>query len=93
MPGWGAKSTAAVLRRYGHIEHIPSSARDWHVAAATPASLAESLRENFERALLFRELATLRTDVRVFDSVDELRWRGANPGVRGDWSPPERGRE
>ncbi len=77
--GWGAKSTAAVLSHYQHIEQVPSSARDWHAHVAAPADLAESLRVNYELALLFRDLATLRTDVAVFDSVDQLHWRGPTP--------------
>ncbi len=76
LRGWGAKSTAAVLWRYEHLEHIPAEARDWHVGVAAPAELAHTLQANFVHALLFRDLATLRTDIPVFDSVDDLRWRG-----------------
>ena len=76
LPGWGAKSTALVLAKYGHIEMIPPNARDWHVAVSSPAKLAESLQRDRERALLFRTLATLRTDIDVFDDVDALRWNG-----------------
>ncbi len=76
LRGWGAKTTAAVLSRYGHLEQIPSRARDWHVNIAAPAELAETLRSHYELALLFRDLATLRTEVAVFEDVDQLRWRG-----------------
>jgi 5'-3' exonuclease len=76
LPGWGAKSTAAVLARFGHLESIPADPRDWHVNAANAASLSATLETNRTRAFLFRDLATLRTDVPVFDSVDELRWQG-----------------
>lgn len=76
LRGWGAKSTAAVLSRYHHLEQIPAEARDWHVGVAAPAELAQTLQRNFGDALLFRDLATLRTDVPVFASVDDLRWRG-----------------
>ncbi len=79
LRGWGAKSTAAVLSRYGHIEDIPSRARDWHVLVKAPEELAESLQANHDLALLFRDLATLRTHIAVFDSVDQLRWRGPTP--------------
>lgn len=79
LPGWGAKSAAAVLARFGHIEGIPADARDWHVNAASPATLARTLERDRELALLFRDLATLRTDIRLFDSVDELRWAGPTP--------------
>lgn len=79
LPGWGAKSTAAVLHAYGHLEQIPAKAKDWKAGVAAPAGLAQVLQENWERALLFRTLATLRTDIPVFESVDELRWRGPTP--------------
>jgi 5'-3' exonuclease len=76
LPGWGPKSTAAVLARFGHIEDIPSDWRTWGVNAANPAALATTLNRDRERAMLFRELATLRADLRVFENVDELRWMG-----------------
>ncbi len=76
LRGWGAKSTAAVLARYEHLEQIPAHARDWHVRVAAPAELAQTLQANFSDAMLFRDLATLRTKVPVFDSVDDLRWGG-----------------
>ncbi len=76
LQGWGAKSTAIVLSRFGHIPSIPKDARAWGVTVASPATLASSLRENYELAMLFRDLATLRIDIPVFDSVDQLRWTG-----------------
>src|SRR5664279_2539538 len=76
LPGWGAKSTAAVLARFGHIESIPESARDWHVNVAGSVTLADTLARNRELALLFRTLATLRIDIPLFDNVDDLRWTG-----------------
>ena len=76
LAGWGAKSSAAVLAKYGHLESIPSDWRAWGVNAASPASLARVLEEQRERALLFRTLATLRTDIELFESVDQLRWTG-----------------
>jgi 5'-3' exonuclease len=80
LPGWGAKSAAAVLARYGHLEEIPADWRTWGVNAANPARLARTLAEERDRALLFRRLATLRTDIPVFDSVDDLEWTGPTPG-------------
>jgi 5'-3' exonuclease len=74
LRGWGAKSAAAVLARYGHLESIPDDWHTWGVNAANPAALARTLASERERALLFRTLATLRTDIAVFDSVDELQW-------------------
>jgi 5'-3' exonuclease len=76
LQGWGAKSTAAVLGKYGHIENIPDDWRTWGVNAASPAALAMTLARDRDRALLFRTLATLREDVPLFDTVDELRWEG-----------------
>jgi 5'-3' exonuclease len=79
LPGWGAKSTAAVLARFGHLECIPGDYREWHVNAASPAALARTLIEWRDRAFLFRTLATLRTDIALFNDVEELRWTGPTP--------------
>ena len=79
LPGWGPKSTAAVLNRYGHIESIPENYRDWGVNAASPAGLAHTLARSRDQALLFRTLATLRTDAITLNDVDELRWTGPTP--------------
>ena len=76
LPGWGAKSTAAVLRRYVHLEAIPDDWRTWGVNAASPAALAAILARDRKQAFLFRDLATLRSDIPLFDSVDELQWTG-----------------
>jgi 5'-3' exonuclease len=76
LRGWGAKSTAAVLGRFLHLESIPGDSRDWHVNAANAASLARTLAEEGERALLFRKLATLRTDIELVEDVEALRWAG-----------------
>jgi 5'-3' exonuclease len=79
LPGWGAKSTAAVLAKFRHIEDIPDDWHTWHVNAAGAAKLAATLAAERERALLFRTLATLRTDLPLFQSVDELKWNGPTP--------------
>jgi 5'-3' exonuclease len=79
LPGWGAKSAAAVLARYGHLESIPADWRTWGVNAASPAALAATLDRERDRALLFRTLATLRTDIPVFEAVDDLQWKGPTP--------------
>ena len=76
LPGWGAKSTAAVLAKFGHLEAIPADWREWHVNAFNAGTLANTLLRERDRALLFRTLATLRTDIDLFESVDELRWTG-----------------
>ena len=76
LAGWGAKSTAAVLAKFGHIESIPESAREWHVNVLNTSSLADTLVRDRRLALLFRTLATLRSDIPLFDNVDRLRWAG-----------------
>jgi 5'-3' exonuclease len=79
LRGWGAKSTAAVLARFGHLERIPADWRAWRVNAANPAALALTLERDRPLALLFRDLATLRTNVPTFDTVDALEWSGPRP--------------
>jgi 5'-3' exonuclease len=76
LRGWGAKSAAAVLRRFGRLEQIPQDWRTWGVDAARPGALAATLAAERDRAFLFRDLATLRTHLPLFQSVDELRWEG-----------------
>ena len=76
LAGWGAKSAAAVLARFDHLEGVPQDWRAWHVNVANPRALSETLREDWEKAMLFRDLATLRNDIPLFASVDELRWTG-----------------
>jgi 5'-3' exonuclease len=77
IPGWGAVSTAAVLRRYTHLEDIPDSIARWDVSVRGAPSLAASLREHRSDAVLFRELATLSLDAPLPQtSVAELRWDG-----------------
>ena len=76
LPGWGPKSTAAVLAKFGHLEGIPADSAEWHVNAANANALAHTLVQQREQALLFRTLATLRTEIPVFDDVEELRWDG-----------------
>ena len=79
LRGWGPKSAAAVLARFSHLEAIPADWRDWHANVASPASLARTLIEHQALALLFRRLATLRTDIVLFDDVEQLRWNGPTP--------------
>ncbi|HYL76393.1 MAG TPA: 5'-3' exonuclease H3TH domain-containing protein [Bryobacteraceae bacterium] len=80
LRGWGPKSSAAVLSKYGHIEAIPDDWREWGVNAANAGALAHTLASERDQALLFRTLATLRTDIELFDNVDQLRWDGPKPG-------------
>jgi 5'-3' exonuclease len=79
LKGWGAKSSAAVLAKFVHLESIPLDYREWHVNAANASALAGTFCRERDRALLFRTLATLRTDIALFNEVDELRWNGPTP--------------
>jgi 5'-3' exonuclease len=79
LRGWGAKSSAAVLSKFGRLESIPPDWRDWHVNVVNASALADTLSREREKALLFRTLATLRTDTKLFDDVEQLRWNGPTP--------------
>jgi 5'-3' exonuclease len=78
LPGWGKKSAATVLNRYGSIEQIPASADDWEVPVRGATRLAAILAERRSEALLYRDLIDLATDVPLRQSVADLDWRGAN---------------
>ena len=79
LPGWGAKSTAGVLSRFGRLEDIPDDWRSWSANVMNPAALSRTLLRERERAFLFRRLATLRTDIPLFAGVDESQWKGPTP--------------
>ena len=76
LQGWGEKSAAAVLAKFKRLEDIPADWQEWRVNASRAAALAATLERDRELAYLFRTLATLKTDIPVFDSVDALRWDG-----------------
>jgi len=80
LAGWGAKSSAAVLRKFLHLESIPKDCREWRVNATNASALADTLCREWDHAVLFRRLATLRTDFTLFKDVNELRWNGPTPG-------------
>ena len=82
LPGWGAKSAAAVLAKYGHIEAIPASVADWDIPLRASAVLAGTLREQRDRAMLFKDLATLRTDIPIDASAASLEWHSPTPSFR-----------
>jgi 5'-3' exonuclease len=102
LKGWGAKSSAAVLAKFHHLESIPADSKDWFVNATNAGALAATLVREREQALLFRTLATLRTDIPLFENVDgalerdrrrsSIRWRrswmrrGPRSRVTGDAS-------
>jgi 5'-3' exonuclease len=79
LPGWGAKSSAAVLAKFEHLESIPADFREWRVKAASAKTLADTLVRERDQAMLFRRLATLRTDIALFEDVEQLRWNGPTP--------------
>ena len=76
LAGWGAKSTAAVLAQYTHLDEIPTSEEDWTMKVRSAPRLAATLRDNMAAALLYRDLATLRTDADIPQSLDDLKWKG-----------------
>lgn len=79
LPGWGPKSSAGVLAKFRHLEQIPLNFLDWRVNVANVSTLSSTLRREWDRALLFRTLATLRTDLPLFSNIDALRWAGPRP--------------
>ena len=79
LSGWGERSTAVVLGLYRHLETVPLEPSDWQVWVRGADRLAATLRENFKLALLFRDLATLRTKEPTITSLDEVFWRGPGP--------------
>jgi 5'-3' exonuclease len=96
ISGWGAKSTAAVLAKFKHIEAIPKDPKKLPLGLGRATTLIENLQNNYDDALLFRELSTLRRDVPLKEKLDDLRWRGAHPHLKkfcrelGDERIPER---
>jgi 5'-3' exonuclease len=99
IPGWGAKSASAVLAHYKHMESIPDDPLKWKVgsiSAGRAASLAASLSQRREEALLYKTLATIREDVPFIENLNDLKWQGAYPQLRkiclqmGDERIPER---
>jgi 5'-3' exonuclease len=76
LPRWGEKSASAVLGRYVRLEEIPDDHRDWECDVRGGLSLAASIRDGRQDAMLYRTLATLRTDVPLAESLDDLQWRG-----------------
>ena len=81
LPGWGAKSAATVLARYGHITEIPLDPAQWDIEVRGGARLARSLRENFNDAVLFRRIATVDLAAPVAATVDDLAWSGPAAGL------------
>jgi len=81
IPGWGAKSASVVLSRFEHLESIPDDPGKWRLSSVSPgraASLAASLAQRREEALLYRQLATVREDVPLKEKLGDLKWQGAH---------------
>jgi 5'-3' exonuclease len=76
VPRWGAKSSSRLLERYRHLEEIPIEASAWEMKVRGALSLAESLNAHREEVILYRTLATLRTDVPLKENLDHLKWEG-----------------
>ena len=96
IQGWGEKSTSAVLSKYKHLESIPGNPNKLGLGLGRATTLVENLQQNYQDALLFKELSTLRTDVPLKENLNDLKWQGAYPRLKkfchelGDERIPER---
>jgi len=81
LPGWGPKTAAALLARYGRLEDIPSLEEGWAVRVRGADGAGQVLRDKRAEALLYRQLARLRTDVPLTETLDDLCWRGSRRGL------------
>lgn len=96
IQGWGAKSTSTVLAKFKHIESIPKDPKKLPLGLGRATTLVENLQQNYKDALLFKELATVREDVPLKETLNDLKWQGAYPRLRkicqefGDERIPER---
>jgi 5'-3' exonuclease len=83
LPGWGPKAAALTFSRFPHFEDVPKNWRDWDSSIRGAQRLAGVLFDQWDDALLYRTLATLRLDAPVFAAVDDLKWRGPSPDFAG----------
>jgi len=96
IKGWGAKFTGAVLAKFKHIESIPKDPEKLPLSLGRATTLVNNLQENYEDALLFKKLSTLREDVPLKEKLSDLKWQGAYPRLKklchelGDDRIPER---
>jgi len=96
IKGWGEKSTSTVLAKFKHIESIPKDPNKLGLGLGRATTLVENLQQNYQDALLFRELSTLRVDVPLKENLTDLKWQGAYPRLKklchelGDERIPER---
>jgi len=82
IQGWGAKSTSTVLAKFKHIESIPKDPKKLPLGLGRATTLVENLQQNYEDALLFKELSTLRRDVPLKETLNDLKWQGAYPRLK-----------
>ena len=82
VAGWGAKAAALTLSQYPHLEDVPKNWQEWHPSIRRARALSEALFRAWNDAILFRTLATLRLDVPVFETVEDLCWKGPKPNFR-----------
>ena len=82
IKGWGEKSTATVLAKFKHIESIPKDPQKLGLGLGRATTLVENLQTNYQDALLFRELSTLRTDIPLKENLNNLKWQGAYPRLK-----------
>jgi 5'-3' exonuclease len=81
LAGFGAKSAATLLARWGHIEAVPPLSADWDVSIRNAGKLARTLQDELDLALLFRRIATVELDAPTIDDVDDLAWTGPTPDL------------
>ncbi|HVA09476.1 MAG TPA: 5'-3' exonuclease H3TH domain-containing protein [Acidimicrobiales bacterium] len=81
LPGWGARSAAVVLARFGHLADIPEDPAAWDISVRGAERLAGALRDGRDLARLFLDLATLRVERSIVPSVSAMRWSGPGPGL------------
>jgi hypothetical protein len=85
-----------VLAKFKHIESIPKDPKKLPLGLGRSTTLINNLQENYEDALLFRKLSTLRVDVPLKEKLSDLKWQGAYPRLKkmceewGDERIPER---
>jgi 5'-3' exonuclease len=85
LQGWGEKGAALVFSQYPHLEQVPRDWQMWHPSIKKARGLSETLFNNWDDALLFRDLATLRRDVPVFETIEDLRWKAPRRNFE-DWT-------
>jgi 5'-3' exonuclease len=89
IPGFGKKTAAALLSAFGRLEDIPSEPNAWPAGIRSADRLAATLREQMDRALLYRKLATLIDDVPLGERLEDLAWSGVPREAFAAWCDAE----